>query len=186
MPGVANVDFFFRAVDRAIWERYSRKHQLPLILAADPRHFADFRGASKNPYFMDDGIKINPDGLDPNRLREEAWKILGLRFRDQITKLGDVFHAAKAHYKGSDEIREVALAVANGRVGTLLVQADRHIPGRLHRDTGQIDEAKLTDPRVDDVLDDLAEMVLRMDGEVFVVPPEHMPTDQGVAAVYRY
>ena len=186
MPGVGNVDFFFRAVDRAIWENYSRKYQLPIMLAADPQHFADFRGASKNPYLMDEGIAMNPDGLDANRLREEAWRIVEPRFRDQLTKLGDMFNAAKAHYKGSDDIREVAQAVATGRVGTLLVQADRHIPGKLHRDSGQIDEATLTDPRADDVLDDLAEMVLRMDGEVFVVPPEHMPTDQGVAAVYRY
>ena len=113
-------------------------------------------------------------------------KIVEPRFRVQLAKLGDVFNAAKAHYKGSDDIREVAQAVASGRVGTLLVQAGRHISGKLHRDTGQIDQAELTDLRVDDVLDDLAEMVLRMDGKVFVVPPEHMPTDQGVAAVYRY
>jgi hypothetical protein len=29
-------------------------------------------------------------------------------------------------------------------------------------------------------------MVLKMDGQVFVIPHTEMPTDQGVAAVYRY
>jgi len=39
---------------------------------------------------------------------------------------------------------------------------------------------------LDDVLDDLAEMVLKMDGQVLVLPRENMPTDSGVAAIYRY
>ena len=38
----------------------------------------------------------------------------------------------------------------------------------------------------DDVLDDLAEMVLKMDGQVYVLSSDQMPTDAGVAAVYRY
>src|SRR5688572_17647165 len=60
MPGVANVDFFFRAVDQAIWENYSRKHQLPLLLAADPQHFAGFRNASKNQYLNGRGHQDQP------------------------------------------------------------------------------------------------------------------------------
>ena len=39
---------------------------------------------------------------------------------------------------------------------------------------------------VDDLLDDLAELVLRMGGQVQVVPADRMPTQTGVAATYRF
>ena len=73
-----------------------------------------------------------------------------------------------------------------GRVGTLLVEADRQIPGTIDPTNGQVQSGELPDPQVDDVLDDLAELVLRMKGDVIVVPREHMPTDTGAAATFRY
>ena len=39
---------------------------------------------------------------------------------------------------------------------------------------------------VDDMLDDLAELVLTKGGEVVVVPSERMPTDSGLAAICRF
>ena len=39
---------------------------------------------------------------------------------------------------------------------------------------------------VDDVLDDLAELVLRTKGDVVVVPTERMPSTTGAVAIYRY
>ena len=44
----------------------------------------------------------------------------------------------------------------------------------------------LSDPEMDDVLDDLAELVLRMKGDVVVVPAERMPSTTGAVAIYRY
>lgn len=52
--------------------------------------------------------------------------------------------------------------------------------------TGQIGPGDLSHPEVNDLLDDMAEMVLRMKGEVVVVPAERMPFDTGVAASYRF
>ncbi len=46
--------------------------------------------------------------------------------------------------------------------------------------------ADLNDTDVDDVLDDLAEVVLGAGGEVVVVPTDRMPTPTGLAAIYRY
>lgn len=47
-------------------------------------------------------------------------------------------------------------------------------------------DVSLDDADVDDVLDDLGELVLKMKGHVVVVPAERMPTDTGVAATYRF
>ena len=81
---------------------------------------------------------------------------------------------------------EVATAAVAGRIGTLLVDADRELPGRVDRATGTIQAADLSDPEVDDAIDDLAEEVLRTGGQVIVVPRDRMPTDTGPAAIFRY
>ena len=81
---------------------------------------------------------------------------------------------------------EISKAAAAGRVATLLIEADREIPGRVDPVVGAIEFDDLVNPEVDDVLDDLAALVLRMKGQVFVVPSQGMPTETGIAAIYRY
>ena len=36
------------------------------------------------------------------------------------------------------------------------------------------------------MLDDLAVLALKLAGEVVIVPTERMPTETGIAAIYRY
>ncbi|MBN1237404.1 MAG: hypothetical protein JXB36_02830, partial [Gammaproteobacteria bacterium] len=73
-----------------------------------------------------------------------------------------------------------------GRVETLLVEAARHMPGRLDAASGAVLVDELANPEVDDALDDLAELVMRQGGEIIVVPAERMPAETGLAAVFRY
>ena len=179
------LDHFMRLVDQAVWENHSRTSHLPLIVAADEKNLAAFLAATKNQCVLDQGIAHNPDHLTDERLRDEAWKIIEPRHCEQLNRLSDEFRAAKAHDQGSDELAQVAEAAAVGRIGTLLVDLNKHIPGVLHRASGTIEETQF-DPRAEDVLDDLAEMVIKMDGQVYVLPHEQMPTEAGLAAVYRY
>jgi hypothetical protein len=185
-PGSVPTDRFFRMVDQAIWQRYSRRDHLPVVVAADVQYLSAFLDEAKNDYIVKEGIKLNPEAATPERLREEASRILEPQYQRQIQTLKDAFQAARARRLGSDEIPQVAEAAAVGRVGTLLVDSDAKVPGILHRDSGLIEHAGMSDSRADDILDDLAEMVLKTDGQVFVVPHDQMPTDAGVAAVYRY
>ena len=185
-PGNVAFDRFCRMVDHAIWESMSQRDRLPMIVCADVKTLRVFLDNAKNDYVMKEGIQINPEAITPDLLRAEAWKLIAPRFEREMQTLKDAYHAAKARQLGSDEIPQVAEAAAAGRVGTLLVDSDAKVPGILHRSSGMIEQAGMSNPRADDILDDLAEMVLKMDGQVFVVPHEQMPTDQGVAAVYRY
>jgi hypothetical protein len=182
----AGYDHFMRAVDKAVWENYSRPSKLPLILCAVEEWHPQFQNISKNPYLVKEGIKLSPVHLPMERLREEAWRIMEPGFRANLDRVTNDFRAAKAHHKGSDEVIQVAEAAAAGRVGTLLVQENQHIPGKVLRSSGQIAPPERTKDHAEDVLDDLAEMVLRTDGQVLVLPPDIMPTDTGVAAIYRY
>jgi len=76
--------------------------------------------------------------------------------------------------------------VEAGRVGTLLIEADRQIPGHIHPGSGNVHVATPDSSPVDDLLDDLGERVLKLGGHVFVIPASQMPTQTGVAAICRY
>jgi len=183
--GAAPRDEFFRAVDKAVWENFSRLSRLPLILVAVEEHHKHFHDISHNQYLLPESVKLDPKGLSPDRMREEAWKIIEPTFCKEVEGVASAFRAARAHHRGSDEVMEVAEAAAQGRVGTLLVQSDVRIRGVLQHHSGQIMAPDLNHEQ-SDVLDDLAELVLRQDGQVLVLPQENMPTDTGVAAIYRY
>jgi len=72
------------------------------------------------------------------------------------------------------------------RLGTLLLEAGRQLPGRLDPASGKVEPGDLDDPRMDDGLDDLADLVADMGGEVVVIPADGMEAKTGLAAVYRY
>jgi hypothetical protein len=181
-----DVERFFRVIDRAVLEHHSRPTGLPLMLAALAEYHAPFRDVSHNPHLMDEGIMANPDALSTDELRAEAWRLLEPRYLRRLEQLVSDFQGAASRALGSDDIPRIAEAAMAGRVGTLLVDAERDIPGRLLPDTGQVELGANGDPHTDDVLDDLAELTLRMKGEVVVVPADRMPTDTGVAATFRF
>jgi len=177
---------FFRAVDRAVLEHHSRPSGLPLILAALPEHHDLFRKVSRNPYLTTQGIPFFPKPTPDDELREAAWKVMEPLYHDRLSKLVDDFQEARAKNRGSADVADVARAVVAGRVGSLLVEADRQVPGTIDTATGRVEFADLGAPGVDDLLDDLAELVLKSGGDVIVAPARLMPETSGLAAVYRF
>lgn len=177
---------FFRAVDRAILEHHSRTSGLSLILAALTQYHAPFRRVSHNPFLAASGVEADPNALSADEIRQKAWSIVEPEFRSRLKRFASKFEEARAKGLGSDELEIVVRAAAEARVGSLLVEADRTIPGRLNPETGHIAFGGLDDPQHDDLLDDLAELVLRKGGEVVVVPAVDMPVTTGVAGTFRF
>ncbi len=177
---------YFRAVDRAVLEHHSRPSGLPLILAALPEHHHLLHEVSQNPLLVGDGIRVNPDSVSLVELGSLAWDVMEARSLGRLAAASDEFERARSRNAGSDDLAQVAQAASLGKVASLLIEADREIAGQLDAATGRIAFAPLDDPRVDDLLDDLAELVLKMGGRVLVVPAERMPSTTGLAATYRY
>jgi hypothetical protein len=79
--------------------------------------------------------------------------------------------------QGSDELAERLVAATSGRADTLSMGADRQFPGRIEETRGQVVRSELKD---------LAAIVEKKRGKVWMVPSAHMVTRIGVAATYRY
>ncbi|MHB8797760.1 MAG: baeRF3 domain-containing protein [Thermoanaerobaculia bacterium] len=177
---------FFRAVDRAVQDHQSRPSGLPLILAALPEHHHLFHEVSQNPLLVADGIRLNPDAVSADELGTLAWQVMEPAYLARLASLGEEFEKARSRDAGSDDLEKVAEASAHGRVATLLIEADREIAGALDGATGAVSFTPLGDTGGDDLLDDLGELVVKMGGNLFVIPAERMPTTTGLAATYRY
>jgi hypothetical protein len=184
--GILNLDRWFRAVDQAIWRNHSRISHLPLILCAIPESESEFRRICKNEYLMDQGIQLDPDHIPLARIREEAWKVIEPLYSEKARQAVDNFRVAKAHHQGDDDVYQVAHRACDGKIQMLLVEADRQIGGKVDAAKREVLMGDISDPMLGDLLDDTAQTVLRAGGDVWVIPQDLMPTDTGMAAVYRY
>lgn len=182
----AALERYFRGIDDAVLEQYSRPSKQPLLLVGLPENLAIFRSVSRNPHLLEASIDVNPDSLSIEELRERAWRKVEPYYLDRLAGLVDRYKEAYAHEKGDSDVAKVARSSVQGRVDTLLIDADRKVPGRMDPETGGIDFEDLSHPEIDDLLDDIAQQVLRSGREVVVVPSERMPTDTGLAAIYRF
>lgn len=184
--GAAALHAYLRPIDAAVLEEHSRPSELPLLLVALPEMQSAFREVTSNPFLVEAGIAISPEALDIEDLRVRAWQCFEPHYLARLAKLVDSFESSRARGLGADLLEDVAAAALAGRIGTLLVEADREIPGRMDASTGAVTLAELANPEVDDLIDDLAEAVLRARGEVVVVPSERMPGTTGLAAILRF
>jgi hypothetical protein len=179
-------DRFFRSIDRSILEHYSRPSGLPLMLAALPEYHEPFHAVSHNPFLMANGIEKNPDSLSGDQLCKEAWLVIEPHVALQLSKRVEDFQTAQSQHLGASDLTDIAQALIAGRVGVLMVEADRQIHGKLDHVSGAIKFLNPDAADTDDLLDDFAELTLKMGGEVAIVSAETLPSNSGAAAIYRF
>lgn len=177
---------FFREVDRSILEHHSRKSRLPLILAALPEHQFHFRKLSHNDFMLPDGIEGDASLLSHDELRQKSWMVMQPRYMKRLEGFINQYGVSHGQGLATDQLEQIGQATLEGRVATLLVEAERQIPGFVDKQQGKavaVQDGSATTP---DLLDELTIWTLEQGGEVIAVPTERMPTESGAAAIYRY
>jgi hypothetical protein len=177
---------YFRAVDRAMIAQFSKPSALPLVFAALPEHQPVFRQLSQNAALLAAGVEGDPEAMSVGQLREAAWRGVEPQYVERLAQLSSTFTSRAAHQQATSDLAEAVRAAVEGRVSHLLVEADRVVPGRIDPATGRVSDASIDNPDVGDMLDDLAEAVLRTGGDVVIVPKGRMPSTSGLAAILRY
>ena len=177
---------YFRYVDSFVFENYSKTSKLPLILVSLTEHLSEFKIISKNPYLLEEGIGKSIESMNPDEIQKKARVIIDAINKEKIKKIAESYAKAQSGSLGSSDIAQVTKAAYESRVETILIEEDRIVPGKIDNKTGNIKFGDIDHPEYDDILDDLAELVLSGGGEVFVLTKDMMPGTTGIAAVYRY
>lgn len=176
---------YFRYVDRFVFEQYSKPSKSSLILVSLKEYHSPFKQISHNSYLLDQGIDASYAGLDVKDMASKAIGIIENINSKKTEKLVQAYEKAEAASLGSSDLAQAAKAAFESRVETVLIEADRIVPGRIHNNGG-ITFDDIDHPDVDDILDDLAVLVLKRKGKVMVLPKDKMPRSTGCAAIYRY
>ena len=174
---------YLRYVDKFVWENYSKPANAPLVLLSLDEYQGDFRKMSNNKYLVDEGIKKDFESMDIESIRKESWKIIENIYLGETEKLVNLFNSEHGKGLASDNINDIARKAVEDRIKVILIESDKLTPGKVNLETGEVE---IIEDAINYILDDISEMVLRAKGEVVMLPKERMPTDTGVAAIYRY
>lgn len=192
-----DTEIFLRHVDEVVHEQVSRRTELPLVLVCQGRLAASFRGLATNPLLVDEHVDVDPHLLPAAALAAAVVPVFA-RARDaRIARDLRAFAEARDRGLGAGDLADVARAAVAGQVATLLVEAERSEAGRLDRSSGTIgfdgpaagDLSRTGDRPAaggEDLYDAIAETVLAKGGAVVTVPRNALPTESGLAAIYRY
>lgn len=192
----ADTEIFLRHVDDVVHEQISRRAALPLVLVALPRQAAAFRRLSKNPLLIEGHVPSDPHLMTADDLADAVKPIFVAARRRRIDRAVHAFRQARDQGLAAGDLADVSRAAVTGRVATLLVECDRFETGHLDRETGAIEfdgavQADLSRsggraPWAEDLFGAVAETVLLHGGGVLPLERNAMPTESGVAAIYRY
>lgn len=188
-----DTEIFLRHVAEVVHEQVSRPTALPLVLVAQPRLAATFRGLAHNPLLVAESVGLDPHLLPEAELTAAVVPVFVRAREARIAREVRAFAQARDRGQGSGDLADVARAAVAGQVATLLVEADRFEAGRLDRSGGAVTftaAASRSTARpaaaTEDVFGAVAETVLAKGGTVVTVARIAMPTESGVAATYRY
>ena len=126
---------------------------------------------------MNQVIDANYESLDMIELKERVTEIINDLDVQKMNSLINSYENLMSDHKSSSDLYEVILAAKQGKIDTLMVEIDRIIMGH---------ETDQNNHKSEDILDDLAELVLKDHGQVWMIPKDKMPSLTGVAAIYRY
>ena len=180
-----DTEIFLRHVDEVVHEQVSRPGEVPLVLVAQSRLAATFRGLSTNPLLVAEHVDLDPHLLAPDELLAAVVPVFTRARAAWSEREVRAFGRARDRGLGAGDLADVARAAVAGRVATLLVEADRCEAGRFDRATGAIAFAG-PGGGGEDVYGAVAETVLAKGGTVVSLARNAMPTESGVAAIYRY
>jgi hypothetical protein len=177
---------FFRAVDKLLIEEVPDILEMPLIVAGLAEQSPVYHSVSRNPQLVKESIHVNPLRLTLKELTGKAWQVIEPHIREQSGALIEAYDEAASRNGGIEGVFGIAHAAVEGRVKTLFVEDNRQLPGKIDEDTGIVVFDDLAQPDVNDVLDDIARLVVKKGGTVIVLPTQYMPTNTGAAAILRY
>jgi hypothetical protein len=181
----SNILQYFEQVNKGI-AKIMKSEQAPLMLAGVDYLHPLYRKANTYRNLLQEGILGNPDGVNDDVLREQAWTIVRPYFDgNKRAAVADFKKSAGTGLTASGLVN-VLPAAHQGRVRFLFLVEGTIQWGNYQEVDGQVmlhDKAELGD---EDLMDLAAFQTLKHDGSVYVLKAEEMPGAEMTLAILRY
>lgn len=162
---------YFRVVDKYIYENYSRVEKIPLILYATPDNQAVFRDLTDNQYLLEEGIEKDGSQATIKELEEATFEFDQKLVRQEKEELFELFDETAPNYLIENDPAQLARAVVEGRIETLVVNESKDAKGRIN-DDGTYEEDE------DDYYRHLITRALQSKADVYVVMNDFFEEDR--------
>jgi hypothetical protein len=177
---------FCRDVEQRLRSRFRGRYE-PLMVVAPAKLRALYRGLSRLRNHIDHpSLSLEADAVSASELHALTWPLATDHLMRQRRRLSRDYRIARLKRATVERLDDVAVAVFEGRVATLLIERHVQIWGRFDEMGRRIELARRRGAApVDCLLDDLAERVVGAGGNVYVLETADMPVGSPVAAILR-
>lgn len=176
------MDGVFNALDRAVY-RSLQSAKVPLVIAGEYDLVDAYKNVSGYKIIVDDSI-IDPFVYEKNsRLHAAAIKVLEPYLEQKELALLNSYWAAERRGLTSTNLQEIVRLSLLGSVRHLFVSEKVHVWGKIDFQNASFSYSSQQTSPEDDVLDDLAEIVLKKHGTVTVLPSQKMPNGNAACAI---
>jgi hypothetical protein len=180
-----NIMQYFEIVNKSVM-KYMKEETAPMFLAAVDYLHSLYHSANTYRNLLPEGILGNPDGVNDDTLREQAWKIVQPYFdktrRDALADLQKGIGTGQSHV----DLREVLIAAHQGRIRFLFLTEGSQQWGHFHTDTNTLTTHSKAENNDEDLIDLAAYRTLKHAGSIYLLKPEEMPAKTPIAAILRF
>ena len=167
--------------------QYFKKDNRPIILGGVLELHKYYLQANRDPDVIGEKIIGNLDKASFTVLHQECLAILNEMRANRKNQTMSKIKEQRAYGRVLENLHEIAMAAIQGKVKSLLVANDVNVWGSINKATGDINsytKKNISIPE-DDVLDDLAEVVLARGGEVVLCKQRDIPSAREAVALLR-
>lgn len=184
---------FFRYVNKAMNDILVRGDDAPVILVTAPEHDHMFREICTFSQLIPEGIMKDARTLSGTELRDGAVAIMEKRRAAEVQDLKERYGYQESKGTASDDPDKIGLMLVERMVDTLFLEEGKGIPGSFDDQTGAVAfdgsrnpvDADELDPASGDIADAFARAAIAQDSDIVVLAADAMPSDTGVAAIFR-
>lgn len=180
---------YFRIIDNILITSKEVDTDLPFIIAATESEAADYRTHSKLPHIVNQIIAGNHTASKLADLHERSWAIITSEILYPRTKAAlDSFNELKGLKRASSDIDDIAEALKEGRVDTLMIGVAEKTNDSVD-DSDRMKEKTLLRLKKmfgDKTIRKLIASTYEQGGKVIGADPELLAMPSNLAALYRY
>jgi hypothetical protein len=188
-----DIKIFLRKVEENVFE-IIQNEKIPLFLMGESEHISFIKSHDRTARFVKGELRENHAHTSWNELYSHIKDLVeGYEIAEREKQMANLQEMV-GYNKYAAGVQDVWKATKLGQVMTLIVEKNYSCPARVRTNDELTlvlgDEAGTTADGManwhDDIVDDIIEMVLKMDGEVMFVDDDRLRDHKNIAAVLRY
>ena len=180
-----NEDFmrYLREIDEAVYN-YLHNREEPLVLMCVEEVFPLYKKANSFPNLLEEFIKGSPDKISKEEILKRAWKVVKPHIENYKIEAINKYENLIGSDRIGTDFKNVFKNSFYGKIDSLFIQSNSEKRGSFDRENEEVKISK--DSKDIDLYNEAAIQTIINGGEVYVLDKEEMPTEEKIAAVYRY